>query len=72
MEEEKIYGLDKPALTVIIEAEDEEGAYSLLIGAEVKDQSGSRYARLANKATVFVLSAEDVQLLQKGLLFEKD
>ncbi len=73
LEQDRKYGLDKPALTVTIEAdgaEDEKIIYSLLIGAEVEDESGSRYARVGGDATVFVVGEKDMQILQEGLLFE--
>ncbi len=74
-EQDRKYGLDKPTIRVMIEAvgeEDKKVSYTLLIGAKAEKESGSRYARLDGDATVFVLSGEDVEVLQKGLVFEKD
>ena len=74
-EQDKKFGLDKLALTVIVEAVDEADkkvVYTLLIGAEVGDESGSHYARLDGEATVFVLSGADAQVLRAGLVFTKD
>ncbi len=73
LEQDRKYGLDKPTLRVTIEVlgeEDEKASYTLLIGAKAEGQSGSRYARLDGDATVFVLSAEDAEVLQEGLVFE--
>ena len=75
LEQDRKYGLTKPVLTVIVEAvgeADEKVVYNLLIGGQLKDESGSHYARLGGDATVFVLSGKDVELLQKGLVFTKE
>ena len=74
LEKDSKFRLNKPALKVIIEAEGQENekvVYTLLIGAAVEDQSGSRYGRLKGDSTVFVLAGNQVQLLQDGLVFEK-
>ena len=76
----KKYGLVKPALTITVELADEGGekvSHSLLVGAEAKDkkedekESRPHYGALAGEPTVFVISGENVQVLEEGIVFEQ-
>jgi hypothetical protein len=67
------FGLDKPAATVTVKLAGEKPAESvLLLGGEVKDRPGGRYAMLRGAPIVGELSAESVNRLLAGPLTYRD